>query len=120
MKLEKYGKTIGIFLGILLLFSFLLAVLNYFQIFYTKGMDLWIFLGMILVLFFIGFYWGKKAEKKGYLEGIKIGTCLIFLLIVINLLFYRTGFSFERLLYYLVLILSSTFGSMVGINGKQK
>lgn len=108
----------GIFLGILLFFSAILALLNSFHIFYSKGTDLFILIGMILILFIIGLEYGKKASKKGYLEGLKIGVCLIFLLLFINLIFYQTAFSFERILYYIVLILSSTLGSMLGINKK--
>jgi len=108
----------GIFLGILLLLAAILAIFNSFNILYSKGTDIFILIGMILLLFIIGFEFGKKAQKKGYLEGLKIGGCLIFLLLVINLLFYQTGFSLERILYYAVLILSSTLGSMLGINKK--
>ena len=116
--LQKYGKTILIFLGILLVFSLILTLLNMTHILFTKGTDTFIFIGMILTLFFIGFFWGRHAEKKGYLEGLKIGACLILILILINLIFYRTGFSLERIIYYIVLILSSTLGSMLGINKK--
>lgn len=85
---------------------------------YTKGSDIVTMIGMILLFAIIGLQYGKKATSKGYLEGLKIGASLIFILIVINLLFYRTGFSLERFVYYIVLILSSTCGSMIGINKK--
>lgn len=116
--LKKYGKTLGIFLGIILILCAILACFNLGNILYTKSTDVIIMIGMILVFAFIGFTFGKKVPSKGYLEGLKIGASLIFLLIVINLLFYQTGFSISRLIYYIVLILSSTLGSMVGINRK--
>ena len=116
--LKKYGKTLGIFLGIILILCAIFACFNLGNILYTKSTDVIIMIGMILVFAFIGFTFGKKAPSKGYLEGLKIGASLIFLLIVINLLFYQTGFSISRLIYYIVLILSSTLGSMVGINRK--
>ncbi len=116
--LQKYGKTILIFLGILLVFSLLLTLFNMTHVLFTKGTDTLIFIGMILILFLIGFSWGRHAEKKGYLEGLKIGCSIILLLIFINLIFWRTGFSIERMIYYIVLILSSTLGSMLGINKK--
>ncbi len=116
--LKKYGKAMGIFLGVLLLFTFILAIFNSLNILYFKATNTIIFIGMVFVLFIIGFEFGKKAPKQGYLEGLKIGFCLIFLMIIINLIFYQTGFSFERILYYTVLILSSTLGSMIGINKK--
>ena len=116
--LKIYGKTIGKFLAFLILLSGILAFFHTFNILYSKSTDAIIMIGMILTLFFIGFAYGKKAEKKGYIEGLKIGGCLIFLMVIINLIFYQTGFSFERILYYSVLILSSTLGSMIGINKK--
>lgn len=116
--LKKYGKTLGIFLGIILVLCAILACFNLGNILYTKSTDVIIMIGMIMIFVFIGFTFGKKAPSKGYLEGLKIGASLIFLLIIINLLFYQTGFSISRLIYYIVLILSSTLGSMVGINKK--
>jgi len=116
--LKMYGKTIGKFMGFLLIFAGILSLLNVCNFLYSKSTDLIIMIGMSLVLFFIGFNYGKKAEKKGFLEGLKIGGSIIFLLLVINLIFYQTGFSIERLIYYIVLILSSTLGSMIGINKK--
>lgn len=116
--IKQYGKTIGIFLGILFMLSFVIAILNSLNIIYSKGSDIIILVGMILTLFIIGLEYGKKAEKKGFLEGLKIGGSLIFILILINLIFYQTGCSIERFIYYAVLILSSTLGSMLGINKK--
>ena len=116
--LKKYGKTIGIFLGIILILCAVLACFNIGNILYTKSTDVIIMIGMIVIFAFIGFNFGKKAPSKGYLEGLKIGFSLIFLLIIINLLFYQTGFSISRFIYYIVLILSSTLGSMIGINRK--
>ncbi len=118
--LKKYGKTLGIFLGMVLLLCAILACFNLGDILYTKSTDIIIMVGMILIFAFIGFTFGKKAPAKGYLEGLKIGVSLIFLLVIINLLFYQTGFSLSRFIYYVVLILSSTLGSMIGINRKEK
>ena len=117
--LLKYAKMTGLFLGVILLLSFILALFNSFGFLYFNATNTIILIGMILLLFIIGFEFGKRALKQGYLEGIKIGFCLIFLMIVINLIFYQTGFSIERIIYYVVLILASTLGSMVGINKKR-
>lgn len=116
---KKYGKTMGIFLVVVFLLLVILTFLNIGNILYTKSTDTIILVGMILFFAIIGFEYGKKAQAKGYLEGLKIGASLILLLIVINLLFYQTGFSIARFIYYLVLILSSTLGSMIGINRKR-
>lgn len=100
-------------------FAFLLSILQYFNLFYGKASEVFMFIYMAILFFIIGFLVGKKATHKGYLEGIKISLSLIFILIVINVLFYQTGFSLERTIYYFILILSSTMGSMIGINKKR-
>ena len=100
----------------MMVFAFLLGVLQNFNLFYGKVSEIFMFIYMAILFFIIGFLVGKKATRKGYLEGIKIGLSLIFILIVINVLFYQTGFSLERTIYYFILILSSTLGSMIGIS----
>ena len=117
--LKKYGKTLGIFLICILVLSLIVSLFNIANILYTKGSDIMIMIGMVLIFGFIGLQFGRVATEKGYLEGLKIGGSLILVLIVINLLFYRTSFSLERFIYYVVLILSSTLGSMIGINKKK-
>lgn len=115
-KLKSYFKVILIGLLFMIVFAFLLSILEYFNLFYGKVSEVSMFIYMAILFFIIGFLVGKKATHKGYLEGIKISLSLIFILIVINILFYQTGFSLERTIYYFILILSSTLGSMIGIN----
>lgn len=118
-KLKSYFKVILIGLLFMIVFAFLLGVLQNFNLFYGKASEVFMFIYMAILFFIIGFLVGKKATHKGYLEGIKISLSLIFILIVINVLFYQTGFSLERTIYYFILILSSTMGSMIGINKKR-
>ena len=115
-KLKSYFKVILIGLLFMIVFAFLLSILEYFNLFYGKVSEVSMFIYMAILFFIIGLLVGKKATHKGYLEGIKISLSLIFILIVINVLFYQTGFSLERTIYYFILILSSTLGSMIGIN----
>lgn len=117
---KKYGKTILFFLGVLFFGSFLFSLFNLGGWMQTKTTDLFLMILMIVTFLIIGFHFGKTATKKGYLEGLKIGGCLLFFLIFINVIFYQNGFSVEKTIYYLVLILSSIFGSMIGINKKAK
>lgn len=118
-KLKSYFKVILIGLLFVMIFAFLLGVLQNFNLFYGKVSEVFMFIYMAILFFIIGFLVGKKATHNGYLEGIKISLSLIFILIVINVLFYQTGFSLERTIYYFILILSSTMGSMIGINKKR-
>ncbi len=112
--LISYGYTLGIIIG----GTFLITVLNYFNIF-TSNLTNIIKLIIVIVSMFIGaFLLGKKSLKKGYFEGIKYGTLFTILLIIINLLFIK-DFKLTSIVYFLIIIISSTFGSMLGINKKR-
>ena len=120
MKSKKMFLTyISIFIIYCFIISIILTTLNYFHITYTKESNIISLILMIIIFSIIGFKFGKKAIKKGYLEGLKIGSSLIFLFIIINILFFHSSFRFNQLIYYTVLILSSTLGSMLGISKKE-
>ena len=116
---KKYGKALGFFTIFLFVFAAILTCFNLGNLLYQKSTDTFMMIGMSIVFMVIGFNYGKKAPSKGYLEGLKIGSLLIFFLLIINLLFFQTGFALSRIIYYIVLILASILGSMVGINKKQ-
>lgn len=112
--LISYAYTLGIIIG----GTFLITVLNYFNIF-TSNLTNTIKLIIVIVSMFIGaFLLGKKSLKKGYIEGIKYSIVFIVLLVIINLLFVKE-FNVKSIIYFLIIIISSTFGSMLGINKKR-
>lgn len=112
--LISYAYTLGIIIG----GTFLITVLNYFNIF-TSNLTNIIKLIIVIVSMFIGaFLLGKRSLKKGYIEGIKYSIVFIVLLVIINLLFVKE-FNVKSIIYFLIIIISSTFGSMLGINNKR-
>ena len=113
--LISYAYTLGIIIG----GTFLITVLNYFNIF-TSNLTNIIKLIIVIVSMFIGaFLLGKKSLKKGYIEGIKYSIIFIVLLVIINLLFVKE-FNVKLIIYFLIIIISSTFGSMLGIMNKSQ
>ena len=113
--LISYAYTLGIIIG----GTFLITVLNYFNIF-TSNLTNIIKLIIVIVSMFIGaFLLGKKSLKKGYIEGIKYSIVFIVLLVIINLLFVKE-FNVKSIIYFLIIIISSTFGSMLGIKNKSQ
>jgi putative membrane protein (TIGR04086 family) len=72
---------------------------------------------MILAFIFSGFLKGKKSAKNGYIQGLKIGSFLVLILIILGTITFN--FSFKSILYYIILILSAIFGAMLGINKKK-
>ena len=118
--IKKYGKTIGLFTIIILLLSFIFSLFNLGGLMSFNTTSILFIILMIILFLIIGYQFGKNADKKGYIEGLKIGFSLILVLIFINIIFYNSNFSLERIIYYIVLILSSIMGSMLGINRKEK
>ena len=118
--LKNYGKTFLFFTITILLISILFSLLNLGGLMSFNTTSILFIILMIIIFLIIGYKYGKMADKKGYIEGLKIGFSLILVLLFINLVFYNSDFSLERIIYYLILILSSIFGSVIGINKKEK
>ena len=79
----------------------------------TKNISIIIF---ILFFFIAGFIKGKNIDKKGYIQGLKIGLELILILFLLSL--FSFSLNIKTIIYYMILLLSSIFGSTIGINKK--
>ena len=117
--LKIYLKTILFFLLVSIVLCLILSLFNVGGIMKTSVTDNIMITFMLILCLLIGIRHGKLVSKKGYIEGLKIGLCLIFFLIFIHLIFYRTNFSLARTIYYLLLLLACIMGSMIGINRKK-
>ena len=73
---------------------------------------------ILLSIFIPTFILGKKSERKGYLEGLKYGTILIVLSLILNIIF-KTKFNFDIIIYFIIMLVSAMLGSMMGINFKK-
>ena len=112
-------KSILYGLGSFILLTFLFTILNYFNIINNNIMNIIKIIIPLFALALSGFIVGKNALKNGWLEGIKIGMIIITLIILINLIFIR-DINSRNFVFYLLLLLSSTLGSMFGINKKKE
>ena len=116
MNVLKYLKALLYMLISIVVFSFLLSTLNYFDIIGNGIMSVFQIMTMIVSMFVGGFYIGKNSSSKGYLQGLKIGGIAFAILFLLNFWFFGNGFSLEKLLFYLIVMVSSVIGSVVGIN----
>ena len=64
-----------------------------------------------------GFFLGKNLHKNGYLKGIIFGLITILLFFIISLIF-KNEYKISTIIYYTILVVSSTVGSMFGIQNK--
>lgn len=114
----KLGRSFGIGLGLLFILSFVLTILNYFNIvtgtFFTI-MKLFI---PFVSLWIAGVLFGKESKAKGWLEGLKLGLLYIFIFTILQFLLFQEPFQVDHLLYDGILVIITIFGSMIGINMK--
>lgn len=117
--MKEMFKYLGYYTIFLILLLFVCSLLNLIGV-NSSITNLLIFIFNISLFFIFGIKSGKRANNKGYLAGLKIGGLFLLLLIIINLFTNRVIFSISTLIYYIVLILASVLGGMLGINKKEQ
>jgi putative membrane protein (TIGR04086 family) len=110
--------SVGYFFGTVLVSTIILTILNYFNILgdgFISGLK---FAIPEISICIISYLLGKKALKRGYLEGGKLGGIIILIFLIISAIV--KNFKFRSLIYYLILLLSASLSSMFGINRKKE
>ena len=102
----------------ILILTFITTLFSYVNIISDKIISIIQILISIISYFIGGIIIGKRTLKKRYIEGLKLGLIFSLLLIIFNLIFLSNSFKIKYLLYYFILIFSSTLGSMICINKK--
>ena len=88
---------------------------NYFNI--ISNASIFKILIPIISTFVGGFIIGIKSNKKGFIEGLKLGSIFVLTLLILSVILHQ--FKFKSILYYLILITTTSLGSMIGINIKK-
>lgn len=103
----------------LIVLTFILTLFSYFNIFNDKTVSIFKIIIPIISLLIGGYYIGKNSNEKGWLEGLKLSIVFIILLIIFNLIFFKQGINIKNILYYIIMTISTIFGSMIGISMKK-
>ena len=115
--LKNWLISIGYFFGMFLVATFIITILNYFNLLSSNIITIIKLLIPIIAIFIVGFKLGTNSKQKGYLEGLKIGLTIISIFILLVLLLDTV--TIKSFLYYLILLLTSILRSMIGINKKK-
>lgn len=118
MFIIKYLKSLLYIFVSIFVFSALIGTLNYFNIIGNSATNIVELIAIIISMFIGGIYLGKNSQKKGYLEGLKIGLITIVILFLFSFLAYNQSISISTILFYIVILISSILGSVIGINKK--
>jgi len=119
-KTKRY--IIGISLGVIstvvfiLLFAFIMLIFKldraYSEAFATVSVSLGGFIS--------AFYISKKSGEKGYIIGGALGIVYFLIITLISLLISKGKISTNTLFHFVIIILSSAVGGIVGVNKKSK
>ena len=96
----------------------IITTLYYFNIFSPTTYNILKIIILLLSFSINSFSLGKKALKQGYLEGIKLSLPLIIIFLLIAII--SKLFTIKVLLLYFIIIITSSFGSMLGISTKKE
>lgn len=119
LKVLSYLKYIGIFILFIIGIAIVSSLINLFAL-NTNLINKISVIFTALSFFIISTLASKNMNEKGYITGLKLGLLFVFLMIIINLIFFRSGFSIDRVIYYTILIISSILGGSFGKNLKIK
>lgn len=115
--LKKIGISLGFSFSIFFISTFIFTFLQYIDWLSPTTLKVFFTISTIIAFFIGGFIFGKKAIKKGWLEGIKLSSIIIILLVIFNLLL--SNFQVQNIISYLIVFLFTTLGSIVGVNKKK-
>lgn len=117
--MKRYLKAL-MYTGIGILgLTLIVTILHYFNLLNETVVNVIKLLTTIISIGIGGFIVGKACEKKGWLEGLKYAGIIIVIFALLTLIF-KLGFTINTLIYYLIIVISSTIGSMIGINMKDE
>ncbi len=117
-KLKKYNFILKFLLFIISL-TFTLTLLNIIFNLSITTSKIISFIGIISYSLIIGFKTGKNCEKEAYKEGTKKGLINILILYVLSCLTLNFKLPLKKIIYYLIILISTILGSIIGINKKR-
>ena len=98
--------------------TLIITIFSYFNLFNDSTTKIFKLLSIVISVFVSGFIVGKNGLKKGYIEGSKLSVLVISILTIFTLIF--KNIKIYTMLYYVIIIISTVFGSMIGSLKKTK
>lgn len=117
--LKKIGYGFAYTLAAFLIFTLILTLLSYVDVFSGKVVSfiqLFIPIGSLLMG---GYVIGKRSKSNGWLEGLKFSLLFLTFLILFDYLGLGVAPQLKNVVFYLIIVVSSILGSMIGINRRK-
>lgn len=118
--MKKYLLAFIYSILIILIGSLLISILYYFNITTDKINNILIYLTSITAIFIGSFKLGKELKYKGIITGAMYFFILLIFFIIISLLIFKINYSISNIIFYLILLIFSILGSIIGKNYQTK
>lgn len=109
--MKKYIKEISIMSAIILILPLIFSIFNIFEI----EIPVICYLLTITIFSFVsGLIVGRNSKSDAYKKGLLLGIIFITTMFLLSIIL-RSTLSVNMIIYYLIVIIASTLGSMIGI-----
>ena len=116
--LKKLSKIIITTLLSIIILGLILTILYYFDIINNNIYNIMKMVIVILSLFINAFFLGKNSTKYGLVEGLKLGAIFLIIMFIIKI-FTSNSFDIRTVIYIIIILLTTSIGSVIGINKKE-
>lgn len=114
--LKNVGRALGYMSIIILVLTLIITVLSYFNVFNDNVIKVMKLIIPIISVFIAGILMGNRTNKKGIYEGFRLAIIIISIFMFLSLIL--SSFKPQSLIYYLIIIISTIFGSIIGVQKK--
>ena len=115
--LKNLSKGLLTTIIIFIILSLILTLLNYFNLLNNMVLTICKMVIPLLSIVTGSFISGKKTIKNGWISGLINGLIITLFIFILSLII--KDFEFKNLIFFIIIIITSTFGSMLGINAKK-
>ena len=112
---KTYLKCYGLLLGIMIILTLIVSIVNYFSNIHIGFFRVII---PVISMFIASIILGKKSKEKAYIEGIKFSSVYVLTIFLLRVLL-KIEFNYKVIIIYIILLLTSVIGTMLGINLKR-
>lgn len=109
--MKKYLKEISVLLIIIFLIPLIFSIFNLFEI---EIYPLIYLVSIALITFSSGIILGINTKNNAYKKGLLLGIIFVLIMFLLSIIM-KSTMSFKMISYYLIVIVSTTLGSILGI-----
>ena len=116
--LKKLCKIVITTILSIIILGFILTILYYFDVINNNIYNIMKMIIVLLSLFINAYILGKSSTKYGLIEGLKLGTIILVIMFILKIIT-NSSFDIRTIIYSIILLLTSSIGSVIGINKKE-